>query len=75
MTALTAHRVAAAGVPRVTFLDRALLSAASALDGIVAARVSRRHRPERRSIMAARDAAAAARRHAEALASVGIMPR
>ena len=58
-----------------TRFDRTLLRTASAIDAYVLARVERRHGAEWRRAMSARAAATGARRDAEALAALGMLPR
>ncbi|WP_106814058.1 hypothetical protein [Microbacterium timonense] len=58
-----------------TRFERALLRAASALDAYVLTRLERRDAAARRDALAAEAAATGARRAAEALASVGMLPR
>jgi hypothetical protein len=61
---------------RATFLDRALLRTAAALDAVVQTRLERRAGDMRRHhAFAAQEAATTARRHAEALAALGMLPR
>ena len=58
-----------------TAFDRALLRTASALDSLVAARLERRSNAEHRRALAVQSAASQARRTAQALGVVGILPR
>ncbi|SFS05878.1 hypothetical protein SAMN04487846_2036 [Microbacterium sp. cf046] len=71
MTAISAPR----SLTRTTPFERALLSAASALDVYVAARLERRNGAAHRQAAVAQSAFDAARRGAEARGAIGILPR
>lgn len=60
---------------RATRLDRALLRAASAIDGFVVARIERRTADESRRAVTAQAAATRMRRDAEARGAIGLLPR
>jgi hypothetical protein len=76
MTAITSPyfrtRLAAT---RTNVIDRALLRTAGVLDALVQARLERRAGDVRHHALAAQDAATTARRNAEALAALGMLPR
>ncbi|MFD4957409.1 hypothetical protein [Microbacterium sp. NPDC058389] len=75
MTTITAHHVVSSRTAaRTTAFERALLQAASTLDGFVAARLERRSDAARRQAVAVQDAAARTRSAAEARAALGILP-
>lgn len=60
---------------RPDIIDRALLRTAGVLDAFVQARLERRAGDVRHRALAAQDAATTARRNAEALAALGMLPR
>ena len=71
MTTITATRPRAG----VTAFERTLLVTASALDAYVDSRVGRREPTEHRRAVAAKAAAALARREAQARGCIGLLPR
>lgn len=76
MTTITADELAARGFETTTTrFERALLRAASAIDAYVSARVGRRDGVERRRAQTARAVVSDARRDAEAVAAMGMLPR
>ncbi|MFK4836657.1 hypothetical protein ACI3KY_13105 [Microbacterium sp. ZW T2_14] len=76
MTTITAGEAARHGfVTPATRFDRTLLRAAAAIDAFVLARVERRVGAERRRALTAQATASGARREAQALAAIGILPR
>lgn len=75
MTAISATSHSTSSFAASTRFDRALLRAASALDGFVSARLATRAGAEHRRARETEDSADTARRAAQALASIGILPR
>ena len=75
MTAITAGELSAPDFEAsATAFDRTLLRAASALDAYVVLRVHRRGSQPRDALIA-QTAAGDERRHAEAAAAIGMLPR
>lgn len=76
MTAITAGELPTSELEAsATAFDRTLLRAASALDAYVLHRVQRRRGSQPGRALTAQTAAGDARRHAEALAAIGMLPR
>jgi predicted secreted Zn-dependent protease len=76
MTAITAGELPASDLgASATAFDHTLLRAAAALDAYVLLRVQRRRGSQPRRALIAQTAAGDARRHAEALAAIGMLPR
>jgi len=76
MTTITADELAARGLrASATRFDRTLLRAASALDAYAVARVEKRDDAAQRRALIAQASAGGARREAEALAAMGMLPR